>query len=104
MAVDRSTYDKMNYSNFHLVIGNLLVLMLYQSANDNLCYLRIEFFTFPGEIICGVGMAGEDAQRKRKRTLKYIHPYQRQIREKYQPIFIAASVMITDTDNDQLNY
>ena len=39
-AVDRSTYDKMKYSNFHLLIGILLVFMFYQSANDNLSYLR----------------------------------------------------------------
>ena len=34
--------------------------MLYQSANDNLGYLRV-FFTFPGEIICEVGKTGEES-------------------------------------------
>ena len=32
--MDRSTYDKMKYINFHLLIGILVVSMLYQSAND----------------------------------------------------------------------
>ena len=40
MAVDRSTYDKMKYNNFHLLIGILVVFMLHQSADDNLSYLR----------------------------------------------------------------
>ena len=34
--MDRSTYDKMKFHNFHLLIGILLVFMLYQSADDNL--------------------------------------------------------------------
>ena len=32
--MDRSKYEKMKYSNFHLLIGILVVFMLYQSAND----------------------------------------------------------------------
>ena len=89
--MDRSTYDKMKYGNFHLLIGILLVFISYQRANDNLKFSEIVFFTFPGEIICGVGKTGEDVQRKRKRSRKYIHPYHRQISEKiYQPIFKAA--------------
>ena len=40
MAVDRSTYDKLKYNDFHLLIEILLVFMLYQSADDNLSYLR----------------------------------------------------------------
>ena len=43
---------------------------------------EIVFFTFPGKILCG-GKTGEYVQRKRKRSRKYIHPYQRQISEKY---------------------
>ena len=40
MAVDQSTYDKMKYINFHILIGILLGFMLYQCANDNLSSLR----------------------------------------------------------------
>ena len=61
-VVDRPTYDKMKYGNFHHLIGMLLVFMLYQSAKSS----EIVFFTFPGEIICGVGKTGEDVKRKRR--------------------------------------
>ena len=89
--MDRSTYDKMKYSNFHLLIGILLIFMFYRCANDNLKFSEIEFFTFLGEIICRVSKTGGDVQRNRERSRKYIHPYQRQISEKmYQSIFKAA--------------
>ena len=39
--MDRSTYEKMNYSNFDLLIGILVVFMLYQSANDFHLLIRI---------------------------------------------------------------
>ena len=38
--MNRSTYNKMKYSNFHLLIGILEGFMLYQNADDNLSYPR----------------------------------------------------------------
>ena len=68
--MDRSAYNKMMCSNFHLLIEILLVFMLNQSANDSLKLSEIVFFTFPGEIICAVGKTGENVQRKRKQSRK----------------------------------
>ena len=66
--MDRSTYDKMKYGNFYLLIGILLVFILNQSANDN-------------------------RAKKAETKPKINYPYQCQISEKNMPTNFQSCIV-----------
>ena len=90
--MDRSTYDKMKYGNFHLLIGILLVFMLYQSADYNLSYLRQCSLHSLVKLFAGRQDWGRRVKKAETKP-RTIHSYQCQISEKNIPTNFQSCIV-----------
>ena len=92
--MDRSTFDKMKYGNFHLLIEILVVFMLYQNADDNLSYLRQCSLHSLAKLFAGWARLGKTTckeSRIRNEAENYSSiSVSNKPKKIYQPIFKAA--------------
>ena len=88
--MDRSTYDKMKYGNFHLLIGILAVFMLYQNANDNLSYPRQSSLHSLVKLFAGWARLGKTCKESENEAENYLSILMSNKRKIYQPIFRTA--------------